>query len=106
MEGHGKPTNFKTFVIETKSSKTSEGGKYFPKEAVKTKALVVPKPLIDLLNAADKNYEQRVHMDADGFLSNNNTYTYMVAEKVWPPKKKKDGTRESCEHFSYLLCTH
>ena len=64
------------------------GGNSFPKEAIRTKALVVPEPLIDWLGAADKNYERRVHMDADRIL----TYTYMVAEKVFLPKKKNDGT--------------
>ena len=49
-----------------------------------THALFVPKPLIDWCNAADKNYERRVHMDAGGFL----TYTYMVAEKVFADRNK------------------
>ena len=70
--------------------------------AKETLALQVPDELLDWLEAEDKNYERRVHMDANGIL----TYACMVAEKVWPPQKRKDGKWHQGEQFSYLLCTH
>ena len=45
--------------------------------AKETLALQVPDELLDWLEAEDKNYERRVHLDADGYL----THTYMVSKK-------------------------
>ena len=80
-----------------------EGGKV-PKLAKDTLALKVPNPLLNWLDADNKNYKQRVHMDANGFLMY--PYNVMVAEKVWPAIKGDDGKWHQGEHVSYLVCTH
>ena len=84
--------------------KLRDEGKEVPRMAADTNALVCPKYLQDWLKAESRNVKRRVHIDADGFL----TYTYniMVSEKVFKSTKKKDGTCQQSEKFSYLLCTH
>ena len=64
-----------------------------PKSLAEINALYCPPKLVDWLVAANKNYKQVVHLDAEGFL----TYTYMVAKKE--TLNFQDEETKQCAHI-------